>query len=41
MPAKRNILGRLTRDELVATVDRHEIAIGDHRVREQPAEAAA
>jgi len=41
MPAKRGVLEKLKRDELLAAVDRFELEVGDSRVRDNPVDALA
>jgi type I restriction enzyme M protein len=41
MPSKRDVLGHLTRDELVAAADAFELTVGDRRVRDQLVDAVA
>jgi hypothetical protein len=41
MPTKRDVLALLTRDELVAVVDRFELQVPDRRVRDGLIEAVA
>src|SRR5687768_760638 len=33
MPSKRDVLGHLTRDELLGVVDRFDLAVGDRRAK--------
>lgn len=39
MPSKRDVLALLTRDELLAVVDRFELPVADRRVKHQLIEA--
>jgi hypothetical protein len=41
MPSKRQILGQLSRDELVAAADQFELAVADRRVKDQILDAVA
>ena len=41
MPSKRDVLGHLSRDELVAAVDQFELVVADRRVKDQLFEAVA
>ncbi len=41
MPTKRHVLDKLSRNELVALADQHDLAVADRRVRDQLVEAAA
>jgi type I restriction enzyme M protein len=41
MPTKRAVLEQLTRDELLAVVERYELQVADRRVRDQAIEAIA
>src|SRR5262245_42439487 len=41
MPNKRQILSLLTRDELLALADQHQLKVQDRRIKEQVVAAAA
>jgi type I restriction enzyme M protein len=41
MPSKRDVLGQLSRDELVAAANQFDLAVADRRVKEQLVDTVA